>query len=199
MSRANAYWSGKKQPRDMVEKRAASMRGQKRKPYKQWSDESKQRHREAMAAKRLEPGIGCINCKQIIRPTGFSRHLVKCITFQCKIAECSGSIRLGALGYCGFHYLILKGIRQHGLTLESYLALYEHQDGKCAICSRPGLHRGHAVGNENKNAVMCIDHDHATNKVRGLICHPCNVTLGLMNDDPKRLRAAADYLEEHDD
>ena len=40
-----------------------------------------------------------------------------------------------------------------------------------------------------------IDHDHGTGNVRGVLCHACNVSLGLFGDDPVRLRRAADYLE----
>lgn len=43
----------------------------------------------------------------------------------------------------------------------------------------------------------CWDHDHTTGQFRGWLCHRCNVSLGLMADDPERLRAAADYLEHH--
>ena len=38
---------------------------------------------------------------------------------------------------------------------------------------------------------------HVTRAVRGLLCDPCNKALGLMQDDPARLRAAAEYLERH--
>ena len=39
------------------------------------------------------------------------------------------------------------------------------------------------------------DHDHATGKPRGILCRNCNVALGNMQDNPKRLRYAAEYLE----
>lgn len=42
-----------------------------------------------------------------------------------------------------------------------------------------------------------IDHCHETGIVRGLLCHPCNIAIGSMKDDPERLRAAADYVEKY--
>lgn len=40
-----------------------------------------------------------------------------------------------------------------------------------------------------------IDHDHATNAFRGILCRPCNLALGLQQDNAERLRLLADYIE----
>lgn len=40
-----------------------------------------------------------------------------------------------------------------------------------------------------------IDHSHKTGKVRALLCAHCNTGLGFFDDDPVRMRAAAEYLE----
>jgi predicted dehydrogenase len=63
------------------------------------------------------------------------------------------------------------------------------QGGICVICkgdkphvSRKGPWR------------WCVDHDHATGHVRGILCHACNSALGLFGEDPQRLSAAIVYL-----
>jgi hypothetical protein len=43
---------------------------------------------------------------------------------------------------------------------------------------------------------MAVDHDHKTNKVRALLCHACNVSLGAMEEDPKRIEALLNYARE---
>ena len=76
-------------------------------------------------------------------------------------------------------------IRQrYGITAIEYLGMLISQDRRCAICLdiRPQLH---------------IDHCHATDKVRGLVCITCNTIMGMARDDPDRLRATADYIEEN--
>lgn len=76
--------------------------------------------------------------------------------------------------------------RQYGITLEQYDTKVKMQGGKCAICNLdPGRHPLH------------VDHDHATGKVRDLLCPKCNVLLGLATERVALLRAAADYLERH--
>lgn len=75
----------------------------------------------------------------------------------------------------------------YGLSPDRYEELMLAQDGRCAICRSDAW-----PGKGNRPHV---DHDHATGKVRGLLCASCNNGLGRFADDPERLRAAADYLE----
>lgn len=78
--------------------------------------------------------------------------------------------------------------RTYGLTLEQYNALVEAQGGMCAICGGP------PNGRVKK---LVVDHDHATGKLRKLICDHCNKALGLFEDDPIRMTRAAEYVTKH--
>jgi hypothetical protein len=60
----------------------------------------------------------------------------------------------------------------------------------CAICGTT-----ENPGGRSRAGVFHIDHDHETGRVRGLLCSRCNTALGYMDDDPTKLRDAADYLE----
>lgn len=66
--------------------------------------------------------------------------------------------------------------------------LFDQQQGKCAIC---GVHQTTL----NKN--LAVDHDHKTNKIRGLLCMKCNTGLGMFKDDTQVLQAAITYLFNH--
>lgn|ERR1017187_2030996 len=78
-------------------------------------------------------------------------------------------------------------LRLYGLTLVDYDELLESQGGVCAIC-------GTEEGGHGRTDHFVVDHDHATNNVRGLLCHTCNIGLGGFKDDPALLRAAIRYL-----
>lgn len=81
-------------------------------------------------------------------------------------------------------------MREHnyGMDAEAYQQMLVGQRGVCVICHRPSL----------DGKPLRVDHSHATGRVRALLCHPCNVSLGLMQDNPDRLRAAAAFLEQHE-
>jgi hypothetical protein len=83
--------------------------------------------------------------------------------------------------------------RQYGLTLEQRDAMAARQGHKCALCGAP----------ESPALRLHVDHDHACcptsgmscgKCVRGLVCGPCNRTLGLLNEDAETLAAMARYL-----
>lgn len=80
--------------------------------------------------------------------------------------------------------------RQYGITVEYYLELLETQGYTCAICQTSKW------GNKSHNS-SCVDHDHHTGKVRGLLCNNCNTGLGMFKDDSHNLTKAIDYLSKH--
>jgi hypothetical protein len=84
---------------------------------------------------------------------------------------------------------------RYGVTVDFIEALYEQQDGRCAICQETGLRPAITEKRTSHVGVLRIDHDHGTGNVRGLLCNGCNLALGYMKDNPERLRAAADYLD----
>jgi hypothetical protein len=80
----------------------------------------------------------------------------------------------------------------YGLTEEDYEAMHSAQSGLCAICKKPETSTRLGVLRR-----LSVDHDHITNKVRGLLCLPCNQGIGHLRDDPKLFEAAAAYIRKH--
>ena len=94
-------------------------------------------------------------------------------------------MQCGADGYDNAYYW-----RTYGITKLRFDELWAKQHGRCALCGGGGfLMRGH----HRKRLV--IDHCHTSGAVRGLLCHNCNRALGLFQDRPEVLRAAAVYVE----
>lgn len=71
--------------------------------------------------------------------------------------------------------------------MDEYERLLEKQKGVCAIC---GKNR-----NNGRQSILCVDHDHATGEVRGLLCQFCNRGLGFLGDDLEGLKKAIRYLK----
>lgn len=69
----------------------------------------------------------------------------------------------------------------YNLTSEQYTSLLETQNNLCAICK--------------SRKATDVDHDHKTEKIRGLLCNPCNRGLGLFKDSTSLLSSAILYLE----
>ena len=73
---------------------------------------------------------------------------------------------------------------RYGLTMEQYNSMYT---GKCEICENPydlGGYKG-----------LCVDHDHNTGEVRGLLCTSCNTFLGKYENNPRIIDNMKAYLK----
>ena len=81
-----------------------------------------------------------------------------------------------------------RRFKKHGITKELYDEMLSKYNGKCWSCQ------------ESEGAV--IDHDHRCcpklhscgNCIRGILCHECNTAIGLLKDDPEKLKKAVQYL-----
>lgn len=79
--------------------------------------------------------------------------------------------------------LILR-CAQYQITTAAHQAMMEVQQNQCAICDKL-FEDGEDV----------IDHCHATNVVRGLLCSPCNLLLGRV--EAVGIDRLTRYLEQH--
>ncbi|GGU79075.1 recombination endonuclease VII [Streptomyces albospinus] len=71
--------------------------------------------------------------------------------------------------------------REYGISEADRDAMLKEQWGLCPICL--------------ESDAVHVDHDHATGRVRGVLCFSCNAALGQFKDRPDALRRAAGYLE----
>ena len=63
------------------------------------------------------------------------------------------------------------------------------QNHQCLICGKRHENKKHER--------LYVDHNHQTDKIRGLLCHDCNVGLGNFKDDKILLQKAIDYLNQY--
>jgi len=78
--------------------------------------------------------------------------------------------------------------KDYGISVEQYDTMYRAQNGVCAICSGLNL----------SGRRLAVDHDHATGKIRGLLCSRCNSAIGLARENKDILKQALSYLEKHE-
>lgn len=80
--------------------------------------------------------------------------------------------------------------RMYGITLEEYNQMKQEQNGKCAICS---CEEKFKQNEKIKN--LCVDHDHKTGEIRGLLCHRCNIALSVIEIYIKNPEKWDNYLQ----
>jgi len=77
--------------------------------------------------------------------------------------------------------------KHYNITPDGYNELFNKQCGCCAIC------KTHQSEIDRR---LCVDHDHETGRVRGLLCYSCNTILGVARDNSDLLLSAVEYLED---
>lgn len=80
---------------------------------------------------------------------------------------------------------------KYKMNVQEYLDLVHAQHNKCAICNIE-------FDPSSKETVACVDHDHQTGKVRGLLCRQCNSAIGLLHDNVELCLNAYKYLKEYE-
>ena len=76
-----------------------------------------------------------------------------------------------------------RRMKNFGVSQKEYEEMLNAQNGVCAVCGRT-----------NKGKALCVDHDHVTGKIRGLLCHKCNLALGMAEDNLETLKNLVIYL-----
>ncbi len=86
--------------------------------------------------------------------------------------------------------ITLRG--KYKMTEDGFQARLAYQQAACAIC----MMGDPSAGNKRVKR-FCVDHVDVAGMtvVRGLLCYPCNIGLGLLRDDAAILLRAADYLD----
>ena len=75
----------------------------------------------------------------------------------------------------------------YGISEKQFDILLSEQGNVCAICKTDAW---------GWRGQPCVDHDHYTGKVRGLLCSKCNLGIGHLNDSIELLTNAIEYLTE---
>ena len=76
--------------------------------------------------------------------------------------------------------------KRYGITIEERDQMISDQGGRCALCER--LFEGTNRPN--------VDHDHETNRIRGILCFSCNQALGKLGDTYEKMKKVMKYLKE---
>lgn len=75
--------------------------------------------------------------------------------------------------------------RKFGITVAERDEMLARQSGKCLICETT----------KPNGKGWCVDHDHTTLRIRGILCAPCNAFIGLAKERIDVLERAINYIE----
>lgn len=141
-------------------------------------DSYQMQFRKKMDELMTNRGMECRTCNQFKPIVCFRQDKSKKLpTFKLDCIDC-----LSHRGYTA------KILRDFSLSSDDYKKKYIEQCGKCEVC-------GEAWKTGDKR--LCVDHDHISGKIRGLLCNGCNTGLGGFKDSPNSLARAISYLAKY--
>lgn len=161
----------------------------------------------------LEQQHICAGCQRVLPFTDFharsNRRLGR--ASKCKACESTrrrefnkGTVEKRKAKYEANRQDILDAQRfaTYGITREQYDEMHRQQGGVCACCGQPER----TLNRRGEVRALAVDHDHSCcpgkrscgRCVRGLLCHSCNIGLGVLGDSPEMLMKAVAYLIAHE-
>jgi hypothetical protein len=96
----------------------------------------------------------------------------------------------GLSPYCKECTRLYSLSNRYRISVDDYTEMFTKQDGKCAICGQ-----SETVTHKGKLISLCVDHNHITGEIRGLLCLDCNTGLGKFKDDKELLKKVICYLD----
>lgn len=123
---------------------------------------------------KYKSGRGCVDCR--IRKSSEKSKTPERKAQQAKLYEVKKDYQR--------YYQLTK---RFGLTREQYYQLLLSQDYRCKICN--------VEHEEVSRGRLVVDHCHTTGKVRGLLCHSCNVGIGHLKESEELMLKAISYLK----
>lgn len=148
------------------------------------SQETKDKISRSLQGKR--PGgfnvrVQCQYCKIGIAKPNLQRHETSCK----RLHDCFHIFPEGTcLAKLKHFNICLRS--NYNIDVYDYMKMYESQKGKCKICLKL----------ERNGRNLSVDHCHNTNRIRGLLCSDCNLTLDKWNDDIEIFKRAIEYLKD---
>ena len=85
--------------------------------------------------------------------------------------------------------------QQYGIDKDEWYWMLKEQNYQCRICKTELKEREREKGRRKKSEI-CVDHDHKTMRVRGLLCVQCNFLIGHAKEDVSILNSAIIYVKE---
>lgn len=120
---------------------------------------------------KLPTGVSCLICHDDINihNISYQLHSAKGYRDICRICR-----KIKAGKYLNF-------------SKKDYIDLFNNQKGTCLICDSKFL--------DMSDKRVCIDHNHQTNQIRGLLCRECNLLVGMYEKYKPKLENLVKYLK----